>query len=206
LRHPKGFYKKLNINPMKKNYAFPVLILAIFLSSCASVKVTADQEKGTDFSPYKTYSFLGWQGDSDKIMNEFDMKRMRDAFNAEFAKRDLQMVSEGADMTISLYLVVSKETSTTAYTNYNGGYGGGRYSRYGGYGWGGGSSTTTYSETDYLKGTMVMDVFDEKSGQQIWQGIVVKTIEEKPSKREKSIPYAVSALMKKFPIAPVEGK
>ena len=199
---------------MKKNYVFPVLILAIFLSSCASVKVTSDQEADTDFSPYKTYSFVGWQDDSDKIMNEFDRKRMRDAFNAEFAKRDLQMVSEGADMTISLYLVVSKETSTTAYTSYHGGYGG-RYGGYGGgYGWGagygagygGGSATTTYTESDYLKGTLVMDVYDEKSGKQIWQGIAVKTIEEKPEKREKSIPYAVSALMKKFPIDPVEGK
>ncbi|MCK5700867.1 MAG: DUF4136 domain-containing protein [Cyclobacteriaceae bacterium] len=189
---------------MKKIYVFPVLILAIFLSSCASVKVTSDQEAGTDFSPYKTFTFLGWQDDSDKIMNEFDRKRMRDAFTAEFAKRDLQMVSEGADMTVSLYLVVSKETSTTAYTNYYGGYGG-RYGRYGG-GWGGGSASTTYTESDYLKGTLVMDVFDEKSGQQIWQGIATGTVNEKPAKREKSIPYAVSALMKKFPIDPVEGK
>ena len=84
---------------MKNNYAFTVLILTIFLSSCASIKVTSDQEADTDFSPYKTYSFVGWQDDSDKIMNEFDRKRMRDAFNAEFVKRDLQMVSEGADMT-----------------------------------------------------------------------------------------------------------
>ena len=189
---------------MKKINVFPVLILTIFLSSCAGVKVTSDQGKDTDFSSYKTYSFLGWQQNSDKIMNEFDKKRMHDAFKAEFAKRDLQMVSEGADMAISLYLVVSKETSTTAYTNYYGGYGG-RYGRYGG-GWGGGSASTTYSENDYLKGTLVMDVFDEKSGQQIWQGIAVKTIEAKPAKREKSIPYAVSALMKKFPIEPVDSK
>jgi hypothetical protein len=193
---------------MNNIYAFPVLILAFFLSSCATIKVTSDQDKETDFSLYKTFSFLGWQDNSDKIMNEFDMKRMRDAFNAEFAKRDLQMLSEGADMTISLYLVVSKETSTTAYTNYYGGMGG-RYGRYGG-GWGGGygggSASTTYTESDYLKGTLVMDVFDEKSGQQIWQGIATGTVNEKPEKREKSIPHAISALMKKFPIDPVEGK
>ena len=189
---------------MKKNYGFSVLILAIFLSSCASVKVTTDQAKDTDFSPYNTFSFLGWQNDSDKIMNDMDKKRMHDAFKAEFAKRDLQMVSEGADMTISLYLVVSIETSTAAYTNYYGGYGG-RYGRYGG-GWGGGYASTTYTESDYLKGTMVMDVFDEKSGQQIWQGIATGTINEKPEKREKSIPYAVSSLMKKFPIAPMDDK
>ena len=189
---------------MKKIYVFPVLILAIFLSSCATVKVTSDQDKETDFSPYKTYSFLGWQDNSDALINDFDKKRMHDAFKTEFDSRGLQLVSEGADMAISLYLVVSQETSTTAYTNYHGGYGG-RYSRYG-YGWGGGSATTTYSESDYLKGTLVMDVFDDKSGQQIWQGVAVGTVQEKPEKREKSIPKNVAALMKKFPIAPEEGK
>ena len=192
---------------MKKIYVFPVLLLAIFLSSCASVKVTSDQGKDTDFSLYKTYSFLGWQDNSDAIINDFDKKRLHDAFKTELESRGLQLVSEGADMAISLYFVVSQETSTTAYTNYNGGYGG-RYSRYG-YGWGGGygggSSSTTYTENDYLKGTLVMDVFDEKSGQEIWQGIATGTIQEKPEKREKSIPRGVSSLMKKFPIAPVEG-
>ena len=147
--------------------------------------------------------------DSDKQLNDLDKKRVEDAFKDEFDKRGLKMDNTNPDIAVTLYIVIQQKTSTTAYTNYNGGYGG-RYSGYGGYGWGGGygggSSTTTYTENDYLKGTMVMDVYDEKSGKQIWQGIAVKTIEEKPEKREKSIPYAVSALMKKFPIAPVDGK
>ena len=51
-----------------------------------------------------------------------------------------------------------------------------------------------------MKGTMVMDVFDEKSGDQIWQGVAAGTVPEKPEKREKSIPKTVAALMKKFPV------
>ena len=70
---------------------------------------------------------------------------------------------------------------------------------YGG-GWGG-SSTTSYSENDYLKGTLVMDAFDEESGEQIWQGVAKATVQEKPEKREKSIPKTIAALMKKFPVA-----
>ncbi len=187
---------------MKKIFLIPVIALALLLASCSSVKVTSDQAKDADFSQYKTYTFLGWQKDSDQIINDMDMKRLRDAFNNEFKIRDLEYADEGGDMAISLYLVINKETSTTAYTNYYGGYGG-RYSRYG-YGWGGGSASTTYTESDYLKGTLVMDVFDEKSGQQVWQGIATSTVNENPQKREKSIPYGVSALMKEFPIAPVE--
>ena len=176
-----------------------IVFLGVLLTNCSSIKVTSDSEKTTDFSQYKTYSFLGWQNESDKVMNEFDKKRMRDAFREEFQKRNLKFVEEGGDMSVSLFIVISKETSVTAYTNYYGGGGYGRYRRYGG-GWGG-SASTSYSENDYLKGTLVMDVFDEGSGDQIWQGVAVKTVEEKPEKREKSIPYAVSALMKKFPVA-----
>ena len=173
------------------------IALGLLILSCSSVKVTTDSEKTTDFSKYKSFSFLGWQNDSDKVMNDFDKKRMRDAFKNEFQKRNLKFVENNGDMAVSLFVVVRKETSVTAYTNhYGGGYG--RYRRYGG-GWGG-SSSTSYSENDYLKGTLVMDVFDEKSGDQIWQGVAAGTVQEKPEKREKSIPKTVAALMKKFPV------
>ena len=192
---------------MRKLSIIAALAISAFLFSCSSVKVTTDSSKTTDFSNYKTFSFLGWQNESDKIMNEFDKTRLRDAYKAEFEKRNLTMVESGGDMAVSLYVVVSKETSVTAYTNHYGGAGyGGRYRRggyYGGYGYGG-SSTTTYSENDYLKGTMVMDVYDETSGDQIWQGVVTGTISEKPEKREKSIPKTVASLMKKFPITASE--
>ena len=184
---------------MNKLFTLLVIILTF---GCSSVKVTSDANKETDFSKYKTYTFLGWQEDSDKILNEFDKKRMRDAFSEEFSKRNLKQVEQNGDMAVSLFIIVNKATSVTAYTNYYGGYGG----RYRGYGWGwsGGSASTRYSQEDYLKGTMVMDVFDEKSGEQIWQGIAQGTVEENPKKREKSIPYTVSSLMKKFPIAPAK--
>jgi hypothetical protein len=177
--------------------------LAIMIS-CSTVKVTTDSNKTTDFTRYTTYSFLGWQDDTGFLMNEFDKKRMRDAFQNEFSKRNLKYVEEGGEMTVALFLVVDEKTSTTAYTNYYGGsYG--RYSRYG-YGWGHGYATTTFSEDDYLLGTIVMDVFDENSGEQIWQGVAKGTINENPEKREKSIPKAIESLMKDFPVAiqPVE--
>ena len=57
--------------------------LLIALMGCSSIKVTSDQDKEVDFSKYKTYSFLGWQDGSDKIINEFDKERLRKAFQAE---------------------------------------------------------------------------------------------------------------------------
>jgi hypothetical protein len=186
---------------MKTLSSFVLVLLFILAISCSSVKVVSDMDKSVDFSVYKTYNFLGWQDGSDKILNEFDKQRIHDAFIKEFESRGMKLVSENGDMAVSLFIVIDQKTSTTAYTNYYGG-------RYGGYhrynmGWGIGYASTTYSENDYLEGTLVMDVFDGKSKDQIWQGVAKSTVTENPDKREKSIPKKVEALMKKFPVEPV---
>jgi len=181
----------------------PVTLLAILFAmlACSPVKVVSDTDKSVDFSKYKTYSFLGWQKDSDKLLNDFDKKRLRDAFISEFETRGLKFVDANGDMEVTLFLVLDQKTSTTAYTDYYGGGGYGGYHRYRG-GWGYGYSTTTFSESDYLEGTLVMDVFDGSSKDQVWQGVATSVITEDPAKREKSIPAKVSALMKKFPVQP----
>jgi hypothetical protein len=190
---------------MKKLLLFG--LAAFLVNACGSgVKVTSDQAEGVDFNKYKTFSFLGWQKDSDKLMNDFDKKRIHNSFIDEFKRRGLTFVESGGDAAVALYFVVDQETSVTGYTNYYGGGGYGRYGRYGG-GWGAGAgaSTTTYTESDYFVGTLVMDVFDEGTGEQIWQGIANGTIEEDPQKREKSIPKSISALMSKYPVKPLSN-
>ena len=188
---------------MRKTTWLLLAFSSLLLAGCTGIKVTADRDENTDFSKYKTYSFLGWQKNSDQILNEFDKERLYSSFGEEFTKRGMTYVEKGGDMAVSLYLVLNKETSVTAYTDHYGGMGYGRYSPYG-YGWGGGYSTTTYSESDYLKGILVMDVFDEESGNQVWQGIVTRTVNEDPAKRQKTIPQNVNALMSKFPVKPVK--
>ena len=181
---------------------FFISIAIIFLASCSSIKVTTDYDKEADFSKYKTASFLGWQDDAEKLLNDIDKKRFRDAFRVEMKKRNIEIVEEDGDMALALFLVTDQKTSVNAYTNYYGGGGGyGRYRR-GGWGWGSGYSTTTYSESDYIQGTLVVDAYDNASGDLIWQGVGTGTVQEKAEKREKTIPKAVTAVMAKFPITP----
>ncbi|MCK4880797.1 MAG: DUF4136 domain-containing protein [Bacteroidales bacterium] len=185
---------------MKILRLFSVMAFVMAMVSCSTVKVVVDMDKTADFSKYETYSFLGWQYDSDKILNDFDRKRMRDAFISEFERRGLKPVKENGDMEVSLFIVVDQKTSVTAYTNYYGGrYGG--YNRYMG-GWGYGYANTTYTESDYLEGTLIMDVFDGETKNQVWQAIATGTVTENPAKREKTIPASVQALMRKFPVHP----
>ena len=184
-----------------KIVSFSLCMLLIASYSIAQ-KVNTDYDKKADFSTYTSVSFLGWQ--DDVTLNDFDKKRFTDSFKEEFAKRNLTLVESDGDLAIALYVVAEQKTSTTAYTNYYGGGAGRGYRRGGRGGWGGGSSSTSYSESDYLEGTLVMDVFDGESKEQIWQAVATKTVNEKPEKREKSIPKGVKKIMKKFPIEPVK--
>lgn len=187
---------------MKKQLLITLGLILVFSAGIFAQKVKVDFDKEVDFSKYKTYTFLGWQDDIDQIVNDFDQKRIRDAFKEQMDMRNLEKVEGNADMTLSLYLVIDQKTSVTGYTNYYGGAGMGY--RRGGGGWGMGHSTTNYTENDYLEGTMVLDVFDGQSKEQVWQAVGVGTVQEKPEKREKSIPKSVKKLMKKFPIEPVK--
>ncbi len=181
-------------------YALLLLALCVNLGGWAQ-KVTADMDKEADFTKFKTYKFLGWQDDSDKMINELDQRRLRDAFKNELTARGLSYSENNADIAISLFLVTENKTSTTAYTDYFGGYN--RYRR-GPWGWGVGFSTTTYQERDYVQGTLVMDIYDEGTGSMVWQGVVSAAVSDNPQRREKTIPKTIKKLMKKYPVKPAK--
>ena len=176
-------------------------IFVLATTSMLAQKVKTDMDDTYDFGNVKTWQWIGFQEGSTEL-NDLDRKRMGDAFLSELNARKMVYQQEEAELAVSIFIVVSKQTSTTAYTNYYGGSGY-RYGR-GGRGWGGGHASTTYTEDDYLQGTLVLDVFDVKSEELIWQGVASGIVKEKPEKRDKAIPKSVGKLMKKFPIAKVK--
>lgn len=187
-------------------YKIHLLLLALLFSFGAThAQIKSDMDKGTDFTTIKTYSFAGWQKDSDKQLNDFDKKRILEAFKSEFDARGLQLVESGGDAVVALYIVLDKKTSTTAYTDFMGGMG---YGPRWGWGMGAGmaSATTTYSENDYIEGTLVIDMYTADEKKLIWQGVITTEVKSKPEQREKSIPKNISKLMKKYPVAPAKKK
>jgi hypothetical protein len=181
-----------------------LFVFALSFSATAQT-VTYDYDKDTDFTQFKTFSFGGWQDGSDKVINDIDKKRLLQSFKSEFVERGMQYELADADVYITLYIVVKNETSTTAYTNYQGMGGYGMGYGYGmgirpGWGWGMGSATTTYSEDDYQEGTLVVDVYDTKTKKLVWQASGQQVVKS-AQKRSKSIPKAVTKIMKKYPVA-----
>jgi len=190
---------------MKKN-VFLFLAAAVILSGCSGIKVVSDFDPSVDFTQYKTFEYYGWLEESDKQLNDLDKRRIEAAFGAEFEARGLKYVEEGGDIVVGLFIVAQQKTQTTAHTTQMGGYGGGYGGYYGygpGWGWGGGHSTTTYSEYDYVEGTLVCDIYDKSKEQLVWEGIGTRTINEDPSNREQRINEAVNKIMAEYPVAPI---
>ena len=183
-----------------------LITVAIFFSPNIVAQVTHEKDNSIDFSKYKTYSFLGWQKDSDSLINDIDKQRLLDALKSEMEKRELNYADSNGDMMISLYLVIANKQSVTAYTDYTGGMGYGVGMPGWGYGagMGMGTATTSYNTYDYQEGTLVMDAHDETSKKLIWQGIYKGAIQAKANKREKTIPKNIGKLMNGFPIEPVK--
>lgn len=177
------------------------LVLSFILFSIAHAQVRSDYDKNTDFAKYKTYTFKGWEKDSDQQLNDFDKERITDAFKSELVARGLTPSESDPDVGITLYVVVAERTSRSAYTNYNGGMG---YGRSWGWGAGMGSSTTTYSERDYRVGTIVIDFYDEGTKGLVFQGTLQTEVQEKAKKREKTIPKNIAKLMTKYPVKPAK--
>jgi len=197
---------------------FSLLLISAFVlfAGCSSLKVTSDLDKSVDFSKHKTFQYYGWQKDSDEIINSLDKDRIERAFGAEFKKRGLTYVKDNGDLIVTLLIVTEQKTKTTAnttttgYGGYGGGYGG--YYGYGpGWGWGAGygsmgHATTTYSTYDYNVGTLVVDVFDANEKKLIWEGIGQGTINDNPKNRDKNISKSVTAIMKNYPVEPLDSK
>ncbi|RLD55101.1 MAG: hypothetical protein DRI97_10160 [Bacteroidetes bacterium] len=173
-----------------------VLTFIVVMVSCSSIEVVVDPKNNTDFSKYETYSFLGWQNNSDEILEDTDRKAMRDAFTSEFERRGLKRVKFKGDIQISLYIIVSEVGSVsgiaTHYSNAN--------SIYTHYGYGYGYSTSTMKQKSSEVGTMIMDVFDGQSKKQVWQAIAKKTITQDLDKRAKNMQTNIRAIMRDFPV------
>ena len=178
----------------------PILLFAILLSSCSSVRVAADYDREANFDNYKTFAFF--KPGIDKVeISDLDKRRILRAIEAELMAKGMTK-SENPDMLVSMFTESNQRVDI-----YNnawgaggwgwGGYGGWGYRGYGGYGYGGygGSQVSTTTE-----GMLFIDFVDADKKELIWQGsgtgyLVTKNIE----KKEARIKEFVAKTMMQFP-------
>ncbi|OYT15295.1 MAG: hypothetical protein B7C24_13800 [Bacteroidetes bacterium 4572_77] len=187
-----------------KHLSFSVitLLFALLLSSCSSTKITSDYDPDVDFKTYKTYSFLPWNKQSDKILSDLDKRRFIAAVSYEMDNIGYTSVPAGGDIAINIFLIIDQKTGTSSYNDYyTSGVGVGYYYGPWGYNYPGGVSTyTTMHSYDYKEGTLILDLLDSKKKQLAWQGTAKAIIDSNPKSVNQGIKTVVSKLFAEFPL------
>lgn len=186
----------------------PVLMIAVIISACSSIKVTTDYDKTVDFTQIKTFEYYGWAAESDKLLNSLEKERIERAFGDELRSRGMEYVESGGDVIIALFVMTQNKTqynATTTGMGYGGHYGYGP-----GYGWGPGMgmsmSTTTVNEYNYTVGTLVIDMYHPGTEQLIFESIGSGTVDDNPQTREKKLPKNIAQIMAPYPVKPIVEK
>lgn len=179
---------------MKKLLKFiPILVFALVLTSCSSVRVATDYDREANFDQYKTFAFFKPGIDKAEI-SDLDKRRILRAIETELLAKGYTK-SEDPDMLVSMF---TKSTQRVDVYNNAWGWGGWGWGGYGGWGWGpgwGGNQVSTSTE-----GMLYIDIIDNGKKELIWQGsgtgyLVTKNIE----KKEARIKEFVQKTLMQFP-------
>jgi Domain of unknown function (DUF4136) len=158
------------------------------LASAQDVKV--DFDKDANFAVLKTFAAkigTSWN-------NPLSEKRVLAEIEQTLVEKGwTKTEADKADAIVVLHGATEKQKSLNTF--YSGGYGG--------YGWRGmgmgGMGTATTTTSEYLVGTLVVDIFDAKSKQLLFRGTAQDEISDKPEKNVKKLAKASDKLFKDFP-------
>jgi hypothetical protein len=159
--------------------------------------VKTDFDKNANFGAIKTFAVkigTSWN-------NQISEKRISDEVAQTLTEKGWKQVDANPDALVLLHGATEKQTSLNTF--YSGGYGGYGYRGWGGMG-GMGTATTTTSE--YLVGTLVVDIFDAKSKALVFRGSASDEISDKTEKNIKKVEKATAKMFKDFPPGSKEKK
>jgi len=160
--------------------------------SAQDVKV--DYDKSADFSKYKTFNVqLGTSWN-----NQISEKRVLAEIQQGLTEKGWTVAPENPDAVVVIHGATEKQK--TLNTFYSGGYGGYGWRGYGGMG----MSTATTTASEYLVGTLVVDIFDAKTKALLYRGTASDELSDKVEKNQKKLAKASDKLFKDFP--PGAGK
>ncbi|CAL65222.1 DUF4136 domain-containing protein [Christiangramia forsetii] len=168
----------------------PVLLLfAVVLTSCSSVKVASDYDREADFNKYGTYAFFKPGIDKAEI-SDLDKKRILRAIETEMQKNGFTK-SENPDLLVSIF-TKTNENINIYQNNYP----------YYGYGWGWnpwywGSGFNTVNRTS--EGTLYIDLIDSEGKELVWQGMGTAALASEVNKKQERINEIVGKIMEKYP-------
>jgi len=194
---------------MKKLVLLIFVVTSTLFTSCGpAMDVSYDFDRSVDFTKFETYRIAEWNEDNSELVDDFTKVRLQDAMRKQMELRGLTEDTENADLTVDVFVVTNTEQYTTAYTTHmgtSGYYGWGGYGGwyapygYGGVGYGGVSSTQ-YVEHEKLMGTVVIDVYNERTKKLVWQGVAKGELNQDSRPTEAGINKMMDRIFYKYPI------
>jgi hypothetical protein len=166
--------------------------LALACAPAFAQDVKTDFDKSANFGAIKTFDVkigTSWN-------NQISEKRVLDEFAESLSAKGWKRVDANPDALVVLHGATEKQRTLNTFYSGMGGYGGYGYRGWGG-GMGMGSATTT--ESEYLVGTLVVDIFDAKSKALMFRGTASDELSDKPEKNQKKLDKAANKMFKDFP-------
>ena len=187
-------------------------VVVLTLSACASaIQSTVDVADQADFSNFQTYAWITDQSliarsdATSELGYPLNEQRTRAAVERELARKGYRKVSgTEADFVVS-FTVGSRVRVQQYYNDYGYSYRGYHhgftrygYSRFGYAGYGHyGSTASVYTFTE---GSLVVDIFDNRSKEAIWHGSASKRLSRKDKDNATQlIDQAIASLFIEFP-------
>ena len=170
-----------------------ILLLALVVTSCSSVKVAADYERSTNFNDFKTFAFFKPGIDKAEI-NDIDKRRILRAIESELLARGYTK-SETPDLLVSIFTKSNQRVDV--YNNYwgAGAWGWGGFGP--GWGWGWGWNQPMVSTR--TEGQLFIDLIDADKKELIWQGQGTGYLTRNVEKKEERIKEFTYKILEKFP-------
>ena len=166
--------------------------LALASTAVFAQDVKTDFDKAANFAAIKTFQAkiaTSWN-------NEISEKRVLDEITQALTEKGWKSVDANPDALVLLHGATEKQKSLNTFYSGTGGYGGYGYRGWGGMG-GMGTATTTTSE--YIVGTLVVDIFDAKTKGLMFRGTATDELSDKPEKNAKKLQKASDKMFKDFP-------
>jgi hypothetical protein len=164
---------------------FAALGFAALLSACAAAPtVHIDADPGTEFSRFRTYS---WIARPDGVSSPLVQQRIVDGVDSRLQGRGWKLVPNGGDVHVAARVTTSERQSANS-------------SSVGYIGWGGFGPPVTGTRVDtYEVGTLVVDMYDGARKQAIWRGAASGTLDSDPGRMTTMLQAALDKMFVGFP-------
>ncbi len=174
-----------------------LLALVPAMALAATPKVTTDSDPSANFSGYKTYYWSAKPDGGSPLMQQ----RVVDGVNQRLQALGWTLSqTDNADVAVAAHVATQQKQSLDTFYSGTpmGGWGWRR-------GWGGPGFNTGMATTDvhtYDVGTLIVDLFDNKSHQAVWRGTMSATVPSSPTKANDELEKGLDKMFAQFPPQP----